>query len=334
MREQFPWFLDPTEEELQRLWEEATFSFDANVLLNLYRVDRETTEDYFKIFQAFGDRIFLTNEAANQFFLRRRSVIRTEHNSFSKAKEEVEKWLKRRKDFNNIKDQLRSDDIGQIIEDEIEGVFEDREGYEVEVEAVKEDLIARIEDLEERFTPTGTTRANAEEDEILGGLMDIFEGKTGSELEEDLEELKDEAQERYEAEKPPGYEDYDGDDEVSRGECEDYFIWKQLMEFAEQEGEDVVFITGDGKFDWWEKDDNFDFVRPRYELLREFKEKTEQTFWIFSTERLIENANERMGLDVRDKSVEQTDKVSLTGESVSLDVNEQVGTDVENRNTR
>jgi len=66
VREQFPWHLDPTE-ELRRLWDEATFSFDANVLLNLYRVDSETTEDYFKIFRAFGDRIFLSHEAENQF---------------------------------------------------------------------------------------------------------------------------------------------------------------------------------------------------------------------------------------------------------------------------
>ena len=47
MREQFPWFLDPTEDELQRLWGEATFSFDANVLLNLYRVDREAAGEQF-----------------------------------------------------------------------------------------------------------------------------------------------------------------------------------------------------------------------------------------------------------------------------------------------
>jgi hypothetical protein len=101
MREQFPWFLDPTEEELQRLWDEATFSFDANVLLNLYRVDKETTEDYFKIFRELSDRIFLTHEAANQFFLNRRGVIQTEQHSFSEAKKRVLDWVERRKSFDN-----------------------------------------------------------------------------------------------------------------------------------------------------------------------------------------------------------------------------------------
>jgi len=48
----------------------------------------------------------------------------------------------------NLKQQLRGGDIGQIIEDEIESVFEDKEDYEGEVETVKDDLIERMEDLE------------------------------------------------------------------------------------------------------------------------------------------------------------------------------------------
>jgi hypothetical protein len=140
--------------------------------------------------------------------------------------------------------------------------------------------------------------------------MEIFEGKTGSELDGDMEDLKEEAQERYEKQKPPGYEDYNGEEDLSRGECEDFLIWQQLMEFAERDGEDVVFITGDEKYDWWEKDDDHKIIRPRHELLREFKKRTGQTFWMFSMEHLIESASERMGLNVKDKSVEQTGKTA------------------------
>ncbi len=318
MREQFPWFFDPTEKELQRLWNEATFSFDANVLLNLYRVDRETTEDYFKIFRAFGDRIFLPHEAANQFFHNRRGVIRTEQNSFSEAKQRVENWAERRRGFDNLKEQLRSGDggknIGKIIEeeirDEIENVFDSDEGYEEAVETARDDLIERIEDLEERFTPTGTTRANAEEDEILDKLMDIFEGRTGNALDQSMEKLKGEARERYESKQPPGYEDYDGEDEMSRGECEDFLIWKQLMEFAEAEDRDVVFITGEKKNDWWEVDSEHNIIRPRHELLRELGRKTEQVFWMLTTEQMLSGAHKRMGIDVKNKSVKQTEGVS------------------------
>ncbi|MBB4060065.1 putative nucleic acid-binding protein [Salinibacter ruber] len=325
MREQFPWFFDPTEEELQRFWDEATFSFDANVLLNLYRVDRETTEDYFKIFRAFEDRIFLPHEAANQFFHNRRGVIRTEQNSFSKAKDEVEKWVERRTSFENLKQQLRGGNIGQIIEDEIESVFDGRGDYEEEVEEVKDDLIERIEDLQERFTPTGTTRANAEKDEILGGLIEIFDGKTGQSLEEDVEDLKEKAQKRYESEQPPGYEDYGGDEYVSRGECEDFIIWKQLLVFAEREEEDVVFITGEEKQDWWEVDNEYEIVRPRYELLREFSRRTGQVFWILTTEDMLENAYDRLGVEVRDKSVEQTETVKILSKKLESNYEISIG---------
>jgi hypothetical protein len=288
--------------------------------LNLYRVDRETTEDYFKIFRALGDRIFLPHEAANQFFLNRGGVIRTEQNSFSVAKKRVRNWAERRKGFDNLKDQLRGgdgdDSIGEIIEDEIkdeiENVFDGSEDYEQAIEAVKDALIERIEDLDERFTPTGTTRANTEKDEILKELIDIFEGNTGRELDEDMEELKDQALERYENEKPPGYEDYEGGD-ISRGECEDFLIWKQLMEFAERESEDVVFITGEEKPDWWEVNDDHNIIRPRHELLREFRRESGQFFWMLTTENMLENAYELLGVEVRDKSVEQTDKVSQKG---------------------
>jgi len=139
--------------------------------------------------------------------------------------------------------------------------------------------------------------------------MEIFEGKTGSELDGDMEDLKEEAQERYEKQKPPGYEDYNGEEELSRGECEDFLIWKQLMDFAEREGEDVVFITGEEKNDWWEVDREHDIVRPRHELLREFRKDTEQTFWIMKTERMLQDAQKKIGIDVKDKSVKQTDTV-------------------------
>jgi hypothetical protein len=217
-----------------------------------------------------------------------------------------------------LKEQLRSGDggknIGKIIEeeirDEIENVFDSDEGYEEAVETARDDLIERIEDLEERFTPTGTTRANAEEDEILDKLMDIFEGRTGNALDQSMEKLKGEARERYESKQPPGYEDYDGEDEMSRGECEDFLIWKQLMEFAEAEDRDVVFITGEKKNDWWEVDSEHNIIRPRHELLRELGRKTEQVFWMLTTEQMLSGAHKRMGIDVKNKSVKQTEGVS------------------------
>ena len=39
MRDLFPSYYRPTDEEFKELWEKCTFIFDANVLLNLYLYD-------------------------------------------------------------------------------------------------------------------------------------------------------------------------------------------------------------------------------------------------------------------------------------------------------
>jgi hypothetical protein len=82
------------------------------------------------------------------------------------------------------------------------------------------------------------------------------------------------------------------------------------MKFAEGEGEDVVFITGEKKEDWWEVDREYNIVRPRHELLKEFRSETGQSFWMLTTEQMLDNAYERTGIDVKEKSVEQTKTIS------------------------
>lgn len=38
-----------TDEEYKKLWENCTFVFDTNILLNMYRYSRETVDAYFKV---------------------------------------------------------------------------------------------------------------------------------------------------------------------------------------------------------------------------------------------------------------------------------------------
>ena len=46
MRDRFPGYYGPTEEEFAALWESCLFVPDTNVLLNLYRYDEPTRQDY------------------------------------------------------------------------------------------------------------------------------------------------------------------------------------------------------------------------------------------------------------------------------------------------
>src|SRR6266852_9420751 len=75
MRELFPGYFTPTEQEFADLWREATFAFDANVLLGLYRLTTESRQVFFDALQRLGDRIFLPNQAAQEYLRNRLEAI-------------------------------------------------------------------------------------------------------------------------------------------------------------------------------------------------------------------------------------------------------------------
>ena len=78
MRNLFFWRLPPSEADFSRLWEDATFVFDTNFLLDLYRVSHSTAANFLKILQQIKNRIWLPYQVADEF-LRRREDIKMEN---------------------------------------------------------------------------------------------------------------------------------------------------------------------------------------------------------------------------------------------------------------
>jgi hypothetical protein len=64
MRDLFPGYFPPKDDEFKELWRDAVFAFDANVLLGLYRLTTETQQVFFEVLQRLSGRIFLPNQAA------------------------------------------------------------------------------------------------------------------------------------------------------------------------------------------------------------------------------------------------------------------------------
>lgn len=52
MKKMFFWRLYPSEQEFANLWESATFVFDTNFLLDLYRVSHSTAEDFLRVLES------------------------------------------------------------------------------------------------------------------------------------------------------------------------------------------------------------------------------------------------------------------------------------------
>ena len=75
MRNAIPEYLEYSDEEKKKLWENATFVFDTNVLLNLYRYSKETREALLSSMEKIKDRIWLPYQIAYEFMKNREETI-------------------------------------------------------------------------------------------------------------------------------------------------------------------------------------------------------------------------------------------------------------------
>jgi hypothetical protein len=75
VRRGFEGYFRPDDEYFRRIWRNATFAFDANALLKLYRYSDETRQQFFSVLDLIGDRVWLPHQVAFEFHSNRNSVI-------------------------------------------------------------------------------------------------------------------------------------------------------------------------------------------------------------------------------------------------------------------
>ena len=87
MRKKFPGYCRLTESEFLQLWGNCLFTFDANVLLNLYRYTPETKDSLINIMQKVSDRIWLPYQAALEYHRGRITVIQQQSKAYDEKGE-------------------------------------------------------------------------------------------------------------------------------------------------------------------------------------------------------------------------------------------------------
>ena len=302
MRDLFSWKLLPSVTDFESLWNDATFVFDTNVLLDLYRVSRPTAKDYLDTLENISDRIWLPYQVANEFLTRREGVINSEAESFQKALSELDKWKTEQENLKALKNCLTSEKTGRIVCDELKSLFEAQEEYIISVNKVEQTFRAKIEQLENDHATL-----NTDQDIILERLLDLFDAKVGEPFEEKIKsDLRKEADERYKQSKPPGYKDKKKEGDSKYG---DFFLWKQILDFAKKEARPIIFITRDRKEDWW-LIRNGERVSPHEDLRREFKESVNQSFWMYQPQRFLEMARKKFMVDIDKKSIEEMSTIA------------------------
>ncbi|MFL9835831.1 PIN domain-containing protein [Chryseobacterium terrae] len=112
----------------------------------------------------------------------------------------------------------------------------------------------------------------------------LFNDEVIYDIELNEEKIKKELDYRYENKIPPGYEDKNKGD----GGIGDLLIWFTILELAEKNKKDIVFISGDEKKDWFYQVDK-QSLYPKFELTAEFRGKAPgKTFSIIKLSELLE----------------------------------------------
>lgn len=288
MKDLFPGHFKESERSLREVWDTSLFVFDANILLNLYRYSDTTRNEFLRILDKIKDRAWLPHRAAEEYLNNRLSVIDQQEKSYDDTVKSIDA-LKR--DLENARQHpfVSKDVMGRVG-------------------SVFEELCNELKSNKS----VHTTRISS--DEIKDSIASIFEKNVGLPYEKKrLEQLIIEGEERYKQKVPPGFKDASkaGNSEVFADQCRKYgdlIVWTQVIDKATELEKGVVLVTDDKKEDWWEKFKG-NTVGPRPELVKEFKDRVNQTFHMYQADRFLELARENLGEQVSEEIVEEIREV-------------------------
>lgn len=288
MRTMFDWYLGAGAEETDRIWSSGILTLDANVLLDLYRYNTGTREDIIKAIGYFGDRVWISAQAAREFIRNRTSVIASSDKTFSDADSTIADL---RKSSAAARDKLRG---YRLVP---------REG----LDEMSAQIDAAIDSAAEKINSARAAHPDyLHSDPLLDWIMTTFDGRVGEEPSaEEWQEIRKSGEARRQARIPPGYEDGDKDGDQKYG---DYLLWRQIVEHARATQAPMILVTSERKEDWWERKSG-KLIGPRTELMEEAANAAGQRILIYQTDRFLQHALTKIGTQVDASSVDDIREV-------------------------
>jgi hypothetical protein len=82
-----------SEEEQKALWNECIFTLDANALLNIYRYADATRDDLFRVLEGLKGRIWISHQAAKEFYKNRITVIKDQRKKYDDLRQGLDRAM-------------------------------------------------------------------------------------------------------------------------------------------------------------------------------------------------------------------------------------------------
>jgi len=328
MESLFKGYYQPTPEQFKELWEEGTFVFDTNVLLNLYRYKIESRDEVLNIIQQIEDRVWIPYQVGLEFHRNRLTVLGEQNSSLSTIK-------------NSIRDSISS------IEKKCKDLDLDKRHSEIKtstfIERFRELSDSVINELDEIKAKKLTN--DIDEDVVLTELTKLFnvsKGSLGSPPKDQkvLESIYKDGEFRAKNKIPPSFEDIleaqkkKSDEEYYAFEGLNYkkgygdlIVWKQIIEFArENQKKNIIFVTDDTKEDWMRiiNSHGKKTIGARPELVSEiFKEAGVENFYIYHTRSFLDYSKEYLETDIQDETIKDIQSIFVKS-SINSNIQKKV----------
>ncbi|WP_080431731.1 PIN-like domain-containing protein [Burkholderia ubonensis] len=270
MRNKFIGWYSRKPDEILKLWDNAIFVPDANVLLHCLRHPVVVRNELLRLFEVLGDSLWIPYQVGLEFHRNRLGVEFGALDAYDAL----------------IKDQEA------VIEKARDRLRQLRAHPTIDVAKELSALDMYLSDFNARMNAARAAHPVTEIDGVVEKLTKLLESRVGNKWPQDkLATLKKEGEDRYSKKIPPGYKDSKKD----AGEFDkfgDLIIWKEMIGRAKTENRPVIFISDDAKEDWWWIHRGRK-MGPRPELIEEFHTESGQDFHIYEFSQFLRFAADR-----------------------------------------
>lgn len=301
LRDKFPQYARPTDDELAELFENGIIALDASSLLNLYRYSEATREDFLKAYEdeKIRLRLWMPYQVAAEFMENRPAVLLEKFNDVKTLRQAIQKYV-------NEAVKQAKEALQKVGRHSSEHPHIDIAGLSKNLE---EQIPGVLEQILEQFLSDSDSPApsqDLESDPLFARIEELFGTQIGKGFEsKTLEQIKKDGEIRYQREIPPGYKDL-GQKPDPYG---DLIIWKELIERAKSQKKGIVFVTDDAKEDWVNKQGQKK-LGPRLELVKEMFDEAGQQFHSYDSPQFHRYAKKLLEEKPRPESIQEAEEIN------------------------
>jgi hypothetical protein len=258
MKKTFAGWYAKTPEELKALWDGAIIVPDTNIILHLIRHSAKVRNQLMEVFERKKDALWIHYQGGVEFQRRRLDVQHQATDAYDRLDEDIASSVNQAK---NKLNQYRAHPV-------------------IEVDRELAALDNYLSDFERRVAEARVKHPTDELAASFDKVTELFSGRVGAKPSaERIAAIRKEGEDRYARKIPPGFEDAKkGAD--SGDKFGDLIIWKEMIEKAKADQRSMIFVTDDGKSDWWYIHRGRK-IGPHPELVEEFFLATGQQFHIY-----------------------------------------------------